>query len=127
MKWITTRRPTEADGDCVGGVWVKCHPDTDAGTYLHWSIVPGGMAWQPAAAGGPDPAPEPVPPGERWPLPRLFAAPPLRTKLPHGGMIVDAIADDGTAWFMVVWTDPGIEASPPYWTQLPPLPQPEAE
>lgn len=72
-------------------------------------------------------APEPVPPAEPWPLQRLFAAPPLRTKLPHGGMIVDAIADDGTAWFMVVWTDPEIEAPAPFWRQIPPLPQPEAE
>ena len=85
-------------------------------------------------APAPLPAPEPVPPAEPWPLPRLFAAPPLRTKLPHGGMIVDAIADDGTAWFMVVrtdpevvWTDPEIEAPAPYWRQIPPLPQPEAE
>jgi hypothetical protein len=82
-----------------------------------------------SAAPEPAPAhqPDPVPPGERCPLPRLFAAPIRRTKLPHGGMIVDAIADDGTAWFMVLWTDPNVEAPAPCWHQLPPLPQPEAE
>ena len=75
----------------------------------------------------PAPEPQPVPPAEPWPLPRLFAAPIRRTVLPSGHTVLDAIADDGTAWQMVGWTDPEIEAPAPYWAQLPPLPQPEAE
>ena len=73
----------------------------------------------------PDPAPEPVPPAEPWPLPRLFAAPIRRTFTPSGRMVLDAIADDGTAWS--VWIDPESEASAICWHQIPPLPQPEAE
>ena len=127
MSWITTRRPTEADLNCDGNVLVKSHPggDNEDGVYLYWSIVPAGMAWRPAGVGGPDPAPEPVPPAEPWPLPRLFAAPIRRTFTPSGRMVLDAIADDGTAW--AVWIDPESEASAICWHQLPPLPQPEAE
>jgi hypothetical protein len=71
--------------------------------------------------------PDPVPPAEPWPLPRLFAAPIHRTCQSPDWMVLDAIADDGTAWYMVVCTDPATEAPAPYWRQIPPLPQPEAE
>ena len=71
------------------------------------------------------PAPEPVPPGERWPLPRLFAAPIRRTYTPSGRVVLDAIADDGTAW--AVWIGAESEVSAIRWRQIPPLPQPEAE
>ncbi len=63
-------------------------------------------------------APEPVPPGERWPLPRLFAAPINRTFLSSGQEVQDAIADDGTCWERYL-------DGP--WEQIPPLPQQEAE
>lgn len=74
-----------------------------------------------------DLAPKPAPPAEPWPLPRLFAAPIRRTFLASGGMVLDAIADDGTAWQMFFSLAPEIEDPAPYWRQLPPLPQPEAE
>lgn len=127
MKWITTRRPTELDGDGEGQVWVKSHPEIESGAYFHWSIVPAGMAWLQVGAST-APAPEPVPPAEPaepWPLPRLFAAPIRRTFTPSGRMVLDAIADDGTAW--AVWIGAEAEASAIRWHQLPPLPQPEAE
>ena len=125
MKWITTRRPTEKDPNWDGDVFVKSHPDNEDGVYLHWSIVPAGMAWRTAGVGGPDPAPEPVPPGEPWPLPRLFAAPIRRTFTPSGRMVLDAIADDGTAW--AAWISAETGPSAIRWHQIPPLPQPEAE
>ena len=78
---------------------------------MPWEHV---STWTPA-----DPEPEP------WPLPRLFAAPIRRTCLPSGRMVLDAIADDGTAW--AVWIDPESEARALCWYQIPPLPQPEAE
>jgi hypothetical protein len=65
----------------------------------------------------PTTTPNPVPPAEPWPLPRLFAAPIRRTLMPNGKMILDAIADDGTCWEWHFGS----------WTQIPPLPQPEAE
>lgn len=65
------------------------------------------------------PEPEPVPPAECWPLPRLFAAPPVRTWSPDGACRIDALATDGTAWYRRV--------GDPEWIQHPPLPQPEAE
>jgi hypothetical protein len=120
MNWITTRRPTEADGDDDGYVVVLNHPKLAGGGYFHWSIVPAGMAWEHVSTwtpADPDSAPNPVPPAEPWPLPRLFAAPIRRTLMPNGKMILDAIADDGTCWEWHFGS----------WTQIPPLPQPEAE
>jgi hypothetical protein len=76
----------------------------------------------------PTTTPNPVPAGRALVgvVPRLFAAPIRRTCLPNW-MVLDAIADDGTAWYMVVCTDPATEAPAAYWRQIPPLPQPEAE
>jgi hypothetical protein len=71
--------------------------------------------------------PNPVPAGRALVgvVPRLFAAPIRRTFTPSGRMVLDAIADDGTAW--AVWIDPESEPRALYWYQIPPLPQPEAE
>lgn len=42
-----------------------------------------------------------------------------RTEYANGTRIIDAVADDGTAWFMLVnYTENN-------WTQLPPLPDKE--
>jgi hypothetical protein len=111
MEWITTRRPTERDGDEEGDVWVKSHPEIEGGTYLHWSIVPAGMAWQRHREADTGPA-EPA----LTTTPRLFAAPPMRTWSPEGAEVIDAFADDGTAWWWSFATD--------QWIQHPPLPQP---
>ena len=55
--------------------------------------------------------------------PRLFAAPPVRTYSPNGeGMMVDAVANDGTAWWMVISSDPRVDGAASHWTQLTPLP-----
>jgi hypothetical protein len=73
----------------------------------------------------PTTTPNPVPPAEPWPLPRLFAAPIRRTCLPSGRMVLDAIADDGTAW--AAWIERESEPRALRWYQIDPLPQPEAE
>jgi len=128
MNWITTRQPTEEDGDDDGYVVVLNHPKLAGGGYFHWSIVPAGMAWEHVSTwtpADPDSAPNPVPPAEPWPLPRLFAAPIRRTFTPSGGIVLDAIADDGTAW--AVWIDSESEPPALRWYQIDPLPQPEAE
>ena len=58
------------------------------------------------------------------PMPTLQAVQPrrfvslARTLLPDGGHTLDAIADDGTAWWLIV----GVEGAPEGWTQLHPLP-----
>jgi hypothetical protein len=123
MKWITTRRPTKPEAGRYEEVLVKAYPDEENWVPMHYSLVPAGMAWrQVSASTAPAPEPEPIPPAEHWPLPRLFAAPIRRTFFPSGEMVIDAIADDGTAWFLVEG-----EAPAPHWKQIPPLPQPEAE
>jgi len=43
-EWITDRRPTREDADCLGLVWVS----QDDGTVLqNWSYVDKGIAWMP--------------------------------------------------------------------------------
>lgn len=62
--------------------------------------------------------PQPAPATRR--VPRLFAEPIRRTFLPSGDILIDAIADDGTAWFLREG-----EAPSPCWHQIPPLPDRE--
>lgn len=50
-------------------------------------------------------------------VPRLFAEPPRRTALPNNMCYLDAIADDGTCW----WMGPDRGG----WAQYPPLPDRE--
>jgi hypothetical protein len=54
------------------------------------------------------------------PLPRRFAS-LTRTVLPDGGHTLDAIDDDGRAWWLIV----GNDEAPDTWTELQPLPSRE--
>ena len=113
--WITDRRPTEADGDKDGLVIARCGPDNDVLTYLHWShpywkrvscvrlLWSHTDMWQPPTA----------------PTPRKFAS---LTRTGSSRHIIDAIDEDGVAW----WMTPATHDSEPEWHQLTPLPGKEA-
>jgi hypothetical protein len=112
--WIIDRPPTEADADCDGEVAVKKRPGSDANAYFHWSFVKPGMVWRrmshwSAAEQTPEPAAEPA---ARAMQSRRFVS-ISRTVHDHCHTL-DAIADDGTAW----WKD----ADHTEWRQLSPLP-----
>jgi len=68
--------------------------------------------WEPPAE---SPQPEPEPTTRK--VPRLFAAPPVRTWAPDGMGLIDALATDGTAWHR--------HPRDPQWTQHPLLPDRE--
>ena len=109
--WITDRPPTAADVDSDGDVVARYHPDDDDYCYMHWSYVGAGVPWRHCVGAG-------VPPTdlEPAPTPRKFAS-LTRTVTDHGH-IIDAIDDDGVAWWMMLSTDdPESE-----WQQLTPLP-----
>ena len=136
MELITNRMPEEADGDEDGDVWVKIDSNIGKAFIMHWSMVPSGIAWRPTnpstdlywnPISAPDPIPpaDPIPAPDPWPLPRLFAAPICRTFTPSNRMMLDAIADDGTAW--AAWISAETGPSAIRWHQITPLPQPEAE
>ena len=113
--WITDRRPTEADGDKDGYVIARGGLDNDEATYLHWShpIWKARVSWlrlpwrhveirqSPTAA---------------TPTPRKFAS--LSRTVTNFGHTIDAIDEDGVAWWMTVATDD----SESEWHQLLPLP-----
>jgi hypothetical protein len=69
--------------------------------------------WPPSPAESPQPEPEPT----TRKVPRLFAAPPVRTWAPDGMGLIDALATDGTAWHR--------HPRDPQWTQHPLLPDRE--
>ena len=116
--WIADRRPTEADGDKDGLVIARCGPDNDVLTYLHWShpywkrVSWVRLLWRHTSTWQlPTAAPEPAP------TPRKFAS---LTRTAHGfGHTIDAIDDDGVAWWMVIGPD---DCSDTEWHQLLPLP-----
>ena len=114
--WIIDRPPTEADADCDGDVAVKQRPGSDAFAYFHWSFVKPGMVWGRTSYWS---APEPA---ARAVQSRRFVARAMqsrrfvsisRTVHDHGHTL-DAIADDGTAWWKV--------ADHTEWRQMSPLP-----
>lgn len=98
--WITDRLPTEADGDPDGVLIVSTE---DGWAFDIWKYVKPGTAWlsfrRPGIA------------------PRRFVS-VTRTVLQSGLHTIDAVADDGTAWWRVAGEKDG-------WNQLPPLPAPE--
>lgn len=116
LPWITDRPPTEADGDKDGDV-IALLPDKKSWCAHHWTVVELGQAWLPFTLPTAAPStPEPTP-STRTPLTRRIVS---ITRTIHGATeTIDAIADDGTAWWMV----PG-EVD---WTQLPALPKQEAD
>lgn len=119
--WITDRPPTEADGDKDGDVWVRIRPDRELGLHMHWSHVGIGKPWQrsqfwmpPAPQPKPEPEPEEVV-AELSPRRFVFIS---RTVQANGFHTLDAIDDDGVAWWMVLGDTPGGDV----WTRLAPLP-----
>lgn len=126
--WITDRRPTRADGDEDGDVRVRYYsPNSQDYSYLHWSYVGANVPWkhckgcEPAAEPAVEPAAEPAaePPTT---TPRRFVA--LTRTVHEFGHTLDAIADDGTAWWRVL---PALEPLDAVWTQLDPLPVREVD
>lgn len=132
--WITDRLPTEADGDKDGDVWVRIRPDLVIVSRMHWSFVGPNTPWQrsqfwkpPAPQLKPEPEPEEVV-AELRPRRFVFIS---RTVQANGFNTLDAIDDDGVAWWMVLGDIPGgferdsagkIVLSPNVWTRLSPLP-----
>lgn len=113
LPWITDRLPTKADGDKYGDVVILFADDT-AWCWAYWRDVELGQAWlafaPPASASTSEPTPSTPTPLTR---PRRIIS---LTRTVHGAAhTIDAVADDGTAWWMV----PG-EVN---WTQLPALPK----
>lgn len=90
-------------------------------TQVNWILAPG-QPWLPFTP--PIAAPTPEPAASEPAAPAVPVSQPRRivslTRTVYGALhIIDAVADDGTAW----WKVPGeVE-----WTQLPALPQREVE
>ena len=98
--WITDRLPTEEDADCDGEVFVLSDRGVD---FISWNhVVTLGTPWRPFAK-----------PTEIFPTERRFAF-VSRAIEPGGDHIIDAIDDDGNAWWMV--------AGSSEWNRLTPLP-----
>lgn len=105
LPWITDRLPTGADGDKDGDVICLLDGTNNVWCGAHWRRVEPGTAWLAFTP--------PATPSTPTPLTRRIVS---LTRTIHGVTeTIDAIADDGTAWWMV----PG-EVD---WTQLPPLPR----
>lgn len=114
--WITDRRPTEADGDEDGDVFVRAAPGVDDGWCHHWSYVGErtpwthtGIWWKPAV-----PAPAaPEPPST---TPRKIVA--ISSCGDERFLLTTALADDGTAWVI---------SDDAEWRRIPPLPAREVQ
>lgn len=110
LNWITDRLPQSADGDKDGDVIVLI-PGNRAWCRSYWWRVEPGQPW---LAFAPPATPSPSEPTSSTPTPLTRRIVSI-TRTIHGATeTIDAIADDGTAWWMV----PG-EVD---WTQLPKLP-----
>ena len=97
MDWITDRLPTEADADGDGDVLcLRYRMD-----IASWKNVESGEPWLPLAPSS-------------TPRPRRIVS-ITRTVQESGDHTIDAVADDGTAWWMIAGVTDG-------WTQLPALP-----
>ena len=115
MDWITDRLPTEADADSAGDVVIRL--DHDQWDMTEWYNVPESTPWiafEPAdAANFLNDIAAAVEAGKRR---RIISV--TRTVLERDIHTIDAIADDGTAWWMIAGVTDG-------WTQLPALPDRE--
>ena len=121
--WITDRPPTEADADFDGDVAVKQRPASDSFAYLHWTFVKPGTAWRRTAHRNAFEIAAPEPSASAT-QPRRFVS-ISRTLLKDGDHILDAIDDEGIAWWRRLDTQPHHPAFPPKdpgWQQLSPLP-----
>jgi len=121
LTWINDRLPTEEDGDCDGDV-IVLSPRGGSWSVVPWDAVGSGQFWVPFTP--PITAPTPVPVAFEPAAPAAPVSQHRRivslTRTVYGAVhTIDAVADDGTAWWMV----PGeVE-----WTQLPALPKREVE
>lgn len=124
--WITDRPPTKADGDWNGYVVVR-HDGLVEGAILQpWNALLPETHWRHSLTWKPQPKPEPEPPATVA-IPRRFVS-VRRTILKDGDHILDAIDDQGTAWWRRLDTSPHHPAFPtpePEWQQLLPLPSHE--
>lgn len=115
LPWITDRLPTAADCDEDGDVIILIFGNR-AWCRSCWGSVEPGQPWlaftPPATASTSEPTPSTPAPLTR----RIVSI----TRTVYGAIhTIDAVADDGTAW----WKVPG-EVN---WTQLPPLPDRDAQ
>lgn len=93
IDWIKDRPPTEEDGDHEGYVIMRRNPVTNQGIGIHWSYVKD-TPWAHSPFYKAPEKPKPTP------RPRRFIS-ISRTIEPNSGThVLDAIADDGTAWCM---------------------------
>jgi hypothetical protein len=117
MDWITDRLPTKADADEWGDVVIGYEGGWD---MVRWEEVQTGQAWlafKPAdAADFLNSIAAAVEAGQRR---RIIST--NRTVHPNGVGIIDAVADDGTAWWIAQGDDDN------GWRQLPPLPDREPQ
>lgn len=105
MDWITDRLPIESDADSAGDVVIQLgHDQWD---MTEWYNVPESTPW---IAFKPADAAAAVEAGKRR---RIISI--TRTVQESGDHTIDAVADDGTAWWMIAGVADG-------WTQLPALP-----
>lgn len=111
--WITDRRPTEADAGSNGDVIILSNPSSGLSFFMHWRYVGKFMPWKHCAVCLTPAAPEPAA------TPRKFASITRTvTDIVNFAITIDAIDDDGVAWWMTIEDDD----SEPKWHQLTPLP-----
>lgn len=101
MHWITNRLPTADDADVNGEVIIS-KPSDGRPLAMHWTDVCEGHMWR-------------ITTTKR----RIIST--NRTVHPNGVAIIDAVADDGTAWWIAQGDDDN------GWRQLPPLPDREIQ
>lgn len=106
LTWITDRLPTEADGDADGDIAVLGH-EGSRWFVVPWDEVGSNQPWLPFIPPGATPEPT-APTSQR----RIVS-------ITESAGTVLAVADDGSAWWL--------SADLSRWTQLPALPQREAE
>ena len=88
-EWITDRPPTEADADPDGDVLIRRNPSDFI--HLPWRYVAAGAPWRRT---GTFPAPAKL--NTTVSYPRRFVS--ISRQIAIAGSVLDAVADDGTAW-----------------------------
>jgi len=109
-EWITDRPPTEADADPDGDVLVQKRPAVFVA--VPWQYVAAGAPWRRTALWCQvTPAAKPTPKALQ---PRRYVSISRMVDAHRHGSILDAVADDGTAWWCLSDVTP--------WKQHAPLP-----